>query len=154
VTIKNVKTKIEYEVQVEPIEDVDFKGLTQNRFSFVWKKEKDFSIWKLRLSGNTEILGLMSLDFIDSEMRVHIRLLANSIENVGSRKIYSGIASCLIAYACREAIVRYSDNACVSLIPKTNLREYYKREYGMVNAGQSICLIGNGLIKMIQKHNL
>lgn len=153
-TIKDVQTRIEYEVQVEPIEEVDFKSLTQNRYSFVWKKEKDFSIWKLHISGSNEILGIMSLDFIDSEMRVHIRLLANSIENVGSRKIYSGIASCLIAYACREAIVRYSDNACVSLIPRTNLREYYIREYGMVNAGQSICLIGIELIKMIQKHNL
>ena len=152
--ITEVQSKIEYAVQVEPIEDVDFKSLTKNRYSFVWKKEKDFSIWKLCLAGSIEIFGLMSLEYIDSEQRVHIRLLANSYENVGSRKIYSGIASCLIAYACREAIVRYSDNACVSLIPKTNLREYYMREYGMENAGQSICLIGIGLIKMIQKHNL
>ena len=50
--ITEVQSKIEYAVQVEPIEDVDFKSLTKNRYSFVWKKEKDFSIWKLCLAGN------------------------------------------------------------------------------------------------------
>ena len=109
---------------------------------------------KLNIYRSAEILGLMSLNCIDSEQRVEIRLLASSIENVGTDKIFLGIAGCLIAYACRQSIAHYAEYACVSLVPKTRLRKYYVKEYGMVHAGNSVCLMGEGLIKMIQKHKL
>ncbi len=153
-TIVEIQTGVEHVVRIEPVEEADFKTISPKRYSFSWKKEKKYIIWKLCLEKNNDIIGLMSLHFIDPEQRVEIRLLASSIENVGPGKIFSGVASCLIAFACREAIVRYAEDACVSLIPKSVLREYYVKEYGMNYAGNCLCLIGEGLIKMIQKHDL
>lgn len=152
--INEVKTGIAHSVRIDPIEDIDFKGLSVQRYWFSWREEKNFDLWKLTIEGTDDILGLMSLNFIDEEKRVEIRLLACSRENVGAGKTYAGIAGCLIAYACRLAIVRYPDAPCVSLVPKTRLRKYYMRMYGMLDAGLSLCLLDKGLINMITKHNL
>ncbi len=148
--ITEIKTGIAHLVQIEPVEEVDFKAITAKRHWFNWRKEKNFSIWKLRRDGSNDIIGLMSLEYIDSEQRVHIRLLACSKENVGTNKIYSGIARSLIAYACRQAVLRYSDLASVTLIPKSKLRKYYITEYGMNLAGKNLCLKDDSLLRMIQ----
>ncbi len=153
-TIREVRNGIDHSVLVEPIADSDFKALSVKRYWFSWKKEKSYKVLKLTMGGTGDILGLMSLNYIDEEKRVEIRLLACSRENVGSGKTFSGIAGCLIAYACRQAIARYPGIPCVSLVPKTSLRDYYMKEYGMLDAGHSLCLIEDGLIKMITKHNL
>jgi hypothetical protein len=152
VTILEVQTGAVKPVLVEPLRAGELSRLTSRRFSFSWKKEKKYEIRKLTIVDNEEILGVVSLDIIDEEQRIEIRLLACSIENIGSQKQYSGIASCLIAYVCREAIKLYGENACVSLIPKTLLHQHYIIEYGMKPAGQSLCLIGPDLINMILKH--
>ncbi len=152
--IKEIRTGIEHSVRITQLEESDFKNLSIDRYWFSWKEEKGYDILKLTIEGNEDILGLMSLRYIEEEKRVEIRLLCCSKENVGSDKMYSGIAGCLIAYACRQAIVRYPDFPCVSLVPKTRLREYYVKEYGMIPAGKSLCLIEYGLLKLITTHNL
>ena len=105
------------------------------------------------LEGSSEILGAMSIDFIGPESRVHIDLLATSRSNIGLNKKYSGIAGCLIAYACRQAMVRYAE-PCVSLIPKTTLKSYYMNEFGMLEAGKCVCLFEDGMIELILKHEV
>ena len=152
--IKEERTGLNHSVRIEPIEDADFKRIDAQRYWFSWRKEKKFSIWKLTIEGTDDILGLMSLNFIEEEKRVEIRLLACSRENVGKGKIFSGIAGCLIAYACRQAILQYPDAPCVSLVPKTRLRQYYINRYGMIDAGLSLCLLEVGLINIITKYNL
>lgn len=151
-TILEVQTGVRQPVLVEPLGVGEISQLTSRRYSFSWKKEKEYEIQKLTIVGTKEILGVVSLNIIDNEQRIEIRLLANSIENIGAQKQYSGIAGCLIAHVCREAVKLYGENACVSLVPKTLLREHYINEYGMKPAGQSLCLIGPDLINMILKH--
>lgn len=152
--IIEVKTSRAHTVRIDPVEEMDFKELGVQRYWFSWRKEKQYDIRKLTIEGTEDILGLMSLNFIDEEKRVEIRLLACSRENVGIEKKFSGIAGCLIAYACRLAIIRYPDAPCVSLVPKTRLRKYYMETYGMLDAGLSLCLLDKGLINMITIHNV
>lgn len=113
-------------VSVSRLGDEDFKGLTVKRYSFNWKKLKGVSdLFKLTLLDNKEIRGLMAVDHYPDEKRLEIKLLAVSAENKGPEKQYERIAGCLIAYACREAVKNYSSYPCVSLIPKTELKQHY-----------------------------
>ncbi len=89
---------------------------------------------------------------IPAEYRMEIKLLASARENVGDGKEYEGIAGCLIGFACRESVKRYGDLACVSLMPKTELQEHYRRKYGMIDAGHQLCVEGLSLIKLINKY--
>jgi hypothetical protein len=151
--ITDVCAKAEVAVVVLPVVEVDYKLLTRKNFWFSWRQEKHLTVYKLLLEESDEILGVMSVDFIHRESRVHINLLATSRANVGVNKKYSGIAGCLIAYACRQAMVRYAE-PCVSLIPKTTLKSYYMNQYGMLEAGQCVCLFEDGMIDLILKHEV
>ena len=151
--ITDVCAKAEVAVVVLPVVEIDYKLLTRKNFWFSWEREKKLEVYKLLIEGGNEIIGAMSLDFIDAEGRVHIHLLAASRSNVGRNKKYSGIAGCLIAFACRQAMVRYTE-PCVSLIPKTTLKSYYMKEYGMLQAGHCVCLFEDGMIDLILKHEV
>ena len=69
------------------------------------------------------------------EKRIEIKLLASSVENIGKEKIYEGIADCLIAFACRSGVEKYGVDACISLVPKTELIRHYTEKYHMQHAG-------------------
>ena len=75
-------------IEILPIEIQDFKILNSNRYFFNWKEEIKFEIYKLCIEGKNDILGLMSLQRIPTEWRVHIRLLTVSSENKGQHKLY------------------------------------------------------------------
>ncbi len=59
-------------VIIEEVADSDYKILTKKRYSFNWKLEKTNCVYKLRVSNEEDIIGLISLQFIDSEMRLSI----------------------------------------------------------------------------------
>jgi len=44
--------------------------------------------------------------------------------------------------------------ACVSLIPKTRLKQYYIGKYGMKDAGWQLLLDGKELLQLIKKYYL
>ena len=73
-----------HSVEIKPIEDDDYKTLSKGRFFFDWKVEQDYEVYKLQIVGTNEILGLISLERIPTEWRVHIRLLTVSKENQGN----------------------------------------------------------------------
>jgi len=80
---------------------------------------------------DNDILGAIAILKFPKEFRYEIKLLAVSKENVGSSKIYNGIAGCLMAFACKDCLREYGELACVSLIPKTKLKKHYIRKYDM-----------------------
>jgi hypothetical protein len=82
---------------------------------------------------------------------MEIILLAASKENRGKVKKYDGIAENLIAFACREAVKLFAENACVSLYPKTELKKHYIEKYGMLNAGKQLYLEGLSLYRLLRK---
>jgi hypothetical protein len=140
------------DVSIELASDEDFKLLTVKRHAFNWKKYKGYAVYKLRLVGSDDIIGAMLLDFFPNEQRIEIKLLAVSIENKGSGKQFEGIAGCMIAYTCRMALLQYGVFACVSLTPKTKLKQHYLEKYGMIDAGKQIYLDGKRLINIIKKY--
>ncbi|MFK7786020.1 MAG: N-acetyltransferase [Crocinitomicaceae bacterium] len=140
------------DIEILPIEERDFDRIEEDRYFFNWREEEDYHVYKLMISGRDDILGLASFGFIDEESRVEIRLLAVSSENRGERKKYDRIAGCLIGFAARIALRMYRTLPCLSLEPKTELREYYKKKYYMKDGGRSVFCDGIDLVKLSMEY--
>jgi hypothetical protein len=141
-------------VQIESITEEDYKQIKRSVYYFDWKREKEHNVFKLSLLDDSHIIGLISLKNIDSEERIEIRLLAVSKENRGRSKIFEGITGNLIAFACRDAINRYGSNGCVSLYPKTALRQHYIDKYGFIDSGYHLYIEAMPMFQMIKKFEL
>lgn len=140
-------------IEILPVEETDFKSITKSRYFFNWKTEKEFEVYKLRISGANEILGLISLERIPDEWRVHIRLLTVSKENKGREKLYENIAGNLIAYAGKIAINDYAEYACVSLRPKLQIAAHYINTYNMRTTGMTLSLEAPEIIALINLYD-
>ncbi len=132
-------------VAISPVESRDFKQITKKRHFFDWKKERGVTvIFKLTLVGQSDILGLVSVIDYPREFRLEIHLLCVSLENMGKAKKYEGITGCLIAFVGGMAVKKYYEQACISLLPKTELRSHYKSKYGMLDGGPQLFWKGCG----------
>lgn len=137
---------------IEPVSGGDMKRLTKKDFYFSWKDFTETELWKLRIADNQDILGVMSLTYYPAEYRIEINLIASRRDNTGPTKQYDRVAGCLIGWACRLAVKRYGYLACVSLKPKTQLREYYQNHYGMLDGGRQLYVEDGPLYKLIQTY--
>ncbi|RPE09157.1 hypothetical protein EGT74_19295 [Chitinophaga lutea] len=137
-TVENPLTGEKLEVIIEPAAKEDFKVISKDkiRFSaFDWNKYKEKEVYKLRLKTDQTIQGLMCLRDFPPEMGVNaleIELLEVSAENRQAGKKLSGVAGCMIAFACRESFKR-GYQGWVFLIPKTYLIEHYSSAYGFIH---------------------
>jgi hypothetical protein len=144
---------------VRRVTDADLGKLTKRRYFFDWKLiYGKADLYKLCLDGDEDIKGLMAIIDFPEEYRVEVKLIAASKENVATShqlgktvKRYENVAMCLLVFAGRIALANYGIMACLSLIPKTNLRQHYIRKYGMKVAGQSLYLDSDGLEQLITK---
>ena len=140
-------------VSIEPVSNTDYKRITKARFFFNWKIEKEFFVYKLTVKGEADILGLISFKYIDEEYRIEIRLLAVAKEQTGKQKTVDRIAGNLFTFAAKKAISKYGDIAAVSLIPKTILGQYYMDKYGFEQAGESLFLEGDSMLKLLNAYD-
>lgn len=108
-------------------------------FDFDWSKETKFEVYKLSLISNEQVLGLLSIDRVIEELRIEIRLLEISIENIGKNKLYDRVAGILIAFACKESF-KNGFYGFVSLIPKTKLIDHYQEKYGFQQFGRHLAI--------------
>jgi len=138
--IIEVSTGKAFPIEIIPVEKADYKSLPKSRYFFNWKDEQNEEIYKLVIKGGNTILGLVSLERIPSEWRVHIRLLTVSKENKGSEKEFDKIAGNLITHAAKIAIAEYGELACVSLKPKTEIAQHYIDKYKMNVTGITLSL--------------
>jgi len=151
--IIEVNSGFRKKVVISPVEEADFKILSNKRYFFEWGVLKQTSsVFKLLIEGEDDILGVMALIDYPEEKRIEIKLLANSIDNQGKNKKYDRIAGCMIAFACRLSKAKYRGYACVSLVPKTELIQYYIRKYHMVNAGWQLYLEGEQLNNILKEY--
>lgn len=123
-----------YEAVIEPMTANDFKAVKKDKIrfnSFNWNAYKNKEVYKLRLTSEETILGLMCLIDHPGEgiNAVEIELLEVDASNRRGRKKLAHIAGCLIAFACRESFKRGYEG-WVFLIPKTYLIEHYPSKYG------------------------
>ena len=92
---------------ISPVAVKDVGAINKSkRFNFNWAKEKGFNIYKLSVNGVPEPLGLMSLADRYDDLAIEIRLLALAKENIGTTRKYDRVAGCLIAFACKEHLLR------------------------------------------------
>lgn len=153
--VERVDTGEKVEAEIRELAASDFRTINKKRYFFNWHVLKgECELMKLVLSANDDIVGLLALVDYPEEQRLDIRLLTVSAENKGKQKQYDGIAGNLIAYVCRLAMKKYGYSACVSLIPKTLLREHYKQLYGFKDAGVRVYLDVNPIIALILKYDL
>ncbi len=136
--IIDTKTGSKHKIAIQLVEDGDYKMLTKKRYFFNWKEEKNQEIYKLTLEGANDILGLVSIERIPKEWRIHIRLLTVSIENKGKNKDYKNIAGNLITHISKIAVREYGELACVSLKSKEKIAQHYIDKYGMNITGLTL----------------
>lgn len=136
---------------VLPVDEDDYDELTKEKFFFDWKKEGGHEVYKLCLEDSGDILGLVSIDRIPAEWRIHIRLLSVSWDNMGVNKRYQGIVGNLFAFTGKIALQEYGELACVSLIPKTALVKHYLREFGMTVTGMTLSMHFLRIMELIDR---
>lgn len=152
--IFDVSSGISKSVVISEVNPLDLISLTRKRYFFNWKLlPHNVTIYKLQIKDEEDILGVMALEDHPAEKRIEIKLLACSIENKGRNKKYDKIVGCLIAYACQLSAKKYLEDACVSLIPKTELLNHYKQKYHMIYGGWQLFIEGDALRKLINEYS-
>jgi signal-transduction protein with cAMP-binding, CBS, and nucleotidyltransferase domain len=151
--IIEVATGLKKKVIITEVESKDFKILTKKRYFFDWRAIKGVAaIYKLQIENESTILGIVGVTDFPNEKRLEIKLIASSIENQGKNKKYDWIAGCLIAYVGSLAVEKYRQEACVSLIPKTELINHYMRKYHMIYGGWQLYIEKDSLEKILKEY--
>jgi ribosomal protein S6E (S10) len=151
--IIDTSTGEKHSVEILPVEIDEFKTLRKDRYFFDWNVEKDQEVYKLQIKGSSDILGLVSIERISQEWRIHIRLLTVSKENKGKDKKYDNIAGNLIAYVAKIAIREYGELACVSLRPKSQIAQHYIDKYNMNITGMTLSIEVPEIINLINSYD-
>jgi hypothetical protein len=141
-----------HKVRIVKVEAEDFERLKRNRYFFDWKVERGYEVYKLSPVDSPDILGLISIERIPEEWRIHIRLLTVSSENKGREKVYERVAGSLITYVATIALRDYGELACVSLRPKDAIRQHYMEKYGMQRTGITLSVDITGIMKLIETY--
>lgn len=123
------------EVKIERVATEELLHLSKEKYSFDWSLEIDYEVFKLFLIDNNEILGLISIERIPREWRLHVRLLSVSLPNIGKEKVFNGIVDNILDYVATMAINDFGQLACVSLRPNSELAEHYMNKYGLTVTG-------------------
>jgi len=153
VNIIEVATSQPHLIEIAPVQKSDFKNLPANRYFFDWNKEADFETFKLTIKGKDDILGLISFERIPDEMRIHVRLLTASVENLGEAKIYDRIIGNLLAYVAKLAVRDFGEWACISLRPKTQIAQHYIDKYKMNITGVTLSLEVPEIFELIELYD-
>jgi ribosomal protein S6E (S10) len=142
-----------HSVDILPVEIDELKTLRKDRYFFDWKTEKNQEVYKLQIRGSSDILGLVSIERIIQEWRIHIRLLTVSKENKGYEKKYDKVAGNLIAYVAKIAIREFGELACVSLRPKSQIAQHYIDKYNMNITGMTLSIEVPEIIDLINLYD-
>ena len=151
--ILDTSTGEKHTVDILPVEIDEFRTLRKERYFFDWKIEKNQEVYKLQIKGSSDILGLISIERIPQEWRIHIRLLTVSKENKGHEKKYDKIAGNLIAYVAKIAIREFGEMACVSLRPKSQIAQHYIDKYNMNITGMTLSIEVPHIIDLINLYD-
>ena len=147
--IKDTSTGKVHSVDITPVENDEFKTLRKDRYFFDWSIEQNQEVFKLQIKGSSDILGLVSIERIPKEWRIHIRLLTVSKENKGTQKKYDRIAGDLISHVAKIAVREFGELACVSLKPKSQIAQHYIDKYNMNITGMTLSIEVPEIIDLI-----
>jgi len=152
-TIVEKETGNAHRAEISRVSDYELTSLSRERYFFDWTTEQRNEVYKLHKTTSSEALGLISINRIQSEWRIHIRLLTVSKENKGNNKIFDRIAGNLIAYISKLALRDYGELACVSLKPKSKLIEHYITTYHMAARGNLLSLEVPEILNLVNEYD-
>ena len=138
--VVKVRSQERVPIRILPISKIELERIDSNRYFFNWSLESDYEVFQLKLLESDDVLGLVSIDRIPREWRIHIRLLSVSIENQGKQNEYDHIVGNLLTFISKLAIEDYGEFACVSLKPKSEIANHYVDQYGMQRTGRMLSL--------------
>lgn len=143
---------VEVEAEIEEVDLLEIKAIHKTgRFYFDWRQESKNQILKITLKDDDKVLGLISVSDIPEEYRIHINLLESSNENKGKNKEIEGVAGCLIAHTVKLAFEK-GYLGFTSLVPKTELIDFYKKKYGFKQFGRQLAIDGIADIQLMDKY--
>lgn len=151
--ITDASTGEKHPVNILPVEIDEFKTLRKDRYFFDWNTEKDHEVYKLQIEASSDILGLVSIERIPQEWRIHIRLLTVSKENKGTEKKYDRIIGNLLAFVAKIAIREFGELACVSLRPKGQIAQHYIDKYNLNITGVTLSIEVPEIIDLINLYD-
>lgn len=122
-------------------------------FDFDWKVEYNDSekeVYKLRIQGQSEILGLISLSPMHEERAVFVHLIER--KDYKGEKLYAGIGGNLFAFACKLSMELDFDGY-VSFEAKSNLISHYEKELGAELYGSNLMGINDeNALKLVMRY--
>lgn len=142
-----------HSVGISRVEMDEFKTYKRERYFFDWKKEKDQEVYKLQIKGMSDVLGLVSIERIPEEWRLHIRLLTVSKENKGKEKKYDKITGNVMAFVAKIALREFGELACVSLRPKSQIARHYMDTFNMNVTGLTLSMEIPEIIDLINLYD-
>ena len=153
-SIENVKSGDSFKTDVSLVTRVEIKNVTKkNGWIFDWIGEfkvPEKEVYKLTISGSTNIQGLISITFRDDHVYMH--LIESAPFNKGRTKIYSGVPGNLVAFACKLSFQR-GQGGNVSFLSKTQLVQHYVDTLGAVHFGGRVMIIDtSAALKLINKY--
>lgn len=151
--ITNTSNQQKETINISPVEADEFNKISKKRYFFDWKQEENQEVYNLRIKDSKDILGLISIERITLEWRIHIRLLSVSKENKGKNKKYDNIVGNLLAYVAKIAVREYGELACVSLRPKSEIAQHYIDKYNMNITGLTLSIEVPEIIDLINKYD-
>jgi hypothetical protein len=136
-SIQNTITGDSFVTDVLRLAKSDLKQITKkNGWNFNWKSELENNkkeVFKLTIVNNSHIIqGLLSIS-IESD-HIYMHLLENAPFNIGSNKIYEGVAGNLVAYACKVSF-QHGYDGFVAFTAKTRLISHYEHTLGAYTLG-------------------
>jgi hypothetical protein len=154
-TVKDLQTGKFLNVKVIEIGKNQLSQFRKKEYFFEWKAERDYAVVGQFLSTEKKPIGLMSFEQIVSDKRIHIRLICANRVNVGKNKRYAGIVGNMMVYASMESLRLFGAEACVTLLPKTELTKHYCQAYGFRVRGKILSLELKEILVLIAKdaHN-
>lgn len=148
----NVKTGERISGEISRLTNIEIKSLKGSKvFQFDWSLEEANEVYSIKRTSNDELLGLISLTDVSYELRIHINLIESVIKQQGKEKELDGIPGCLIGFACEMAFKKGYDGF-VSLVPKTQLVNYYHEKFGFLQMGRNMVVFQSIAQSIIQKY--
>jgi hypothetical protein len=130
-SIENTISGEVFDTAVSLLSSNDSKGFKPKGWAFDWHAEikaQDRQVYKLTTVQNPGIIqGLISLT--DKGDHIFMELIESATFNRGKKKLYSGVAGNLVAFACKLSFERRYEGV-VSFIAKTQLIEHYRQTLG------------------------
>lgn len=107
----------------------------------------------MTITNNGELIqGLVSLAVTQDNVYMH--LVENAPFNIGQKKVYSGVAGNLVAFACKLSF-QHGTEGYVSFRAKTILIDHYVNKLGAIPfGGQLLVLDTKAALNLLNKYKL